>query len=187
MVLGELLQERYVLDGALIAAEDVATVNVRSIDPKGARALLEGLLRSRGFVMERQGEVTVVKRLERPSEPERVFVYRPKFRSVSYLQGAIRSFVPRGRFAGAGSSVGAVPGSVSAPSAGSGAHGIAGASPFGVGSAAQSQPQSTVTAVVPAQGAVLASQDVLVFEGAEGKWPRWKSSLPSWIGRRARS
>jgi len=169
VVLGELLQERYVLDGALIAAEDVATVDVRNIDAQGARALLEGLLRSRGFILERQGGVTIVKRVERPSEPERVFVYRPKFRSVTYLQGAIRSFVPHGRFAGAGSSVGAAPGSVSTPSTGSGANGIVGASPAGAGSTVQAYSQSAVTSVVPGQGVVLASQDVLVFEGVDAE------------------
>ena len=169
MVLGELLQERYVLDGALIAAEDVATVDVRSIDPKGARTLLEGLLRSRGFVLERQDGVTVVKRLERPSEPERVFVYRPKFRSVAYLQGAIHSFVPRGRFAGAGSNVGAVPGSVSGASGGTAAAGAVSANQAGGVSSAQNYPQSAVTSVVPGQGAVLASQDVLVFEGVDAE------------------
>jgi len=168
-VLGELLQERYVLDGSLIAAEDVATVDVRNIDPKGARTLLEDLLRSRGFVLEREGGVTVVKRLERPKEAERVLVYRPKFRSVSYLQGAIRSFVPHGRFAGAGSNVGAVPGSVPAPSAGTGATGTASANPAGGVVSAQSYPQSAVTSVVPGQGVVLASQDVLVFEGVEAE------------------
>src|SRR6266568_7961690 len=88
VVLGELLQEPYVLDGSLIAAEDVATIDIRRIEPKAAGKLLESLLQARGFVLEREGGVTVVKRLVRSSDPERVLVYRPKYRSVSYLQGA---------------------------------------------------------------------------------------------------
>jgi general secretion pathway protein D len=160
LVLGELMHEPYVLDGSLVAAEDVATVDARRIEPAKARELLEGLLRARGFVLEREAGVTVVKREERRKDRDRLFVYRPKFRSVSYLQGAVRSFVPNGRFAGmAGATVpmATMPGgspSVSQP---------------GVGAAAQTYPQSAVTAVVPAQGPVLASQDVLVFEGTEAE------------------
>ncbi len=159
LVLGELLHEPYVVDGALIAAEDVATIDVRQLTPDAARPLLETLLRSRGFVLERQGAITYVKRIAKPAEPERVFVYHPKYRSVAYLQGAIRSFVPKGRFAGVGSSSAAVQ---QGPSSGT-----ASVNNAGVANAPQTYSQSSVTSVVPAQGAVLASQDVLVFEGAE--------------------
>jgi len=159
LVLGELLHEPYVLDGSLVAAEDVTTVDARRIEPAEARELLEVLLRARGFVIEREAGVTVVKREERRKDKDRVFVYRPKFRSVSYLQGAIRSFVPNGRFAGSGaapSSAAPVPLSTTAAQPGSTAP-------------AQNYSQSAVTSVVPAQGPVLASQDVLVFEGNEAE------------------
>ncbi len=169
MVLGELLQEPYVLDGSLIAAEDVATIDIRRIEPKAAGKLLESLLQARGFVLEREGGVTVVKRLVRSSDPERVLVYRPKYRSVSYLQGAIRSFVPNGRFAGAGSMAGAFAGSGGALAAGAAPSGSAGITLAGSIPPAQSYPQSAVTSVVPAQGPILASQDVLVFEGREAE------------------
>jgi len=165
VVLGELVREPYVMDGSLIAAEDVTTVDVRRIEPAAARALLVSLLKSQGFVLEREGGVTVVKRQERAAETERVFVYRPKYRFVSYLQGAVRSFVRRGRFAGGGSNAGSAPSA--GPTAAPGA-----AAPIGAGAAqapAQGYPQSAVTSVVPAQGAVLASQDVLVFEGPEAE------------------
>jgi general secretion pathway protein D len=160
LVLGELLHEPYVLDGSLIAAEDLATLDARRIEPAKARELLEGLLRARGFVLEREGGITVVKREERRKDRDRVFVYRPKFRSVTYLQGAIRSFVPNGRFAGTG----ATPVAASAPQASPG-------TPAQPSSAvpAQTYAQSAVTSVVPAQGPVLASQDVLVFEGTEAE------------------
>jgi type II secretory pathway component GspD/PulD (secretin) len=159
LVLGELLHEPYVLDGSLIAAEDVTTLDVRRIEPAKARELLEGLLRARGFVLEREAGDTVVKREERRKDRERVFVYRPKFRSVSYLQGAVRSFVPNGRFAGTGpAGIGAA--NTSQGSAGTLAQASGAASP-------QTYAQSAVTSVVPAQGPVLASQDVLIFEGSE--------------------
>src|SRR5712691_6970938 len=164
VVLGEILGEPYVLDGSLIAAEDVATVDVRRIEPAGARALLVGLLKSRGFVLERESGVTIVRRLERASEAERVLVYRPKFRSVTYLQGAIRAFVPRGRFAGVGAPAGW---GTLAPAQAAG--GTVSTNAAGAITSAQSYPQSGVTGVVPAQGAVLASQDVLVFEGVDAE------------------
>lgn len=157
LVLGELLHEPYVLDGSLVAAEDVATVDARRIEPAKARELLETLLKARGFVLGVQSGVTVVKRQERRTDEGKVWVYRPKFRTVSYLQGAARSFVPNGRFAGmAGpSSIGQAPGTSvpqnSPPTGGS----------------TQNATQSSVTSVVPAQGPVLVSQDVLVFEGSE--------------------
>ena len=74
LVLGELLHEPYLLDGSLIAAEDVATVDARRIEPAKARELLVALLRSRGFVLEREAGVTVVKREERRADRNRVFV-----------------------------------------------------------------------------------------------------------------
>ncbi|HZR02223.1 MAG TPA: hypothetical protein VFA81_03510, partial [Burkholderiales bacterium] len=160
LVLGELLHEPYVLDGSLIAAEDVATLDVRRIEPAKARELLETLLRARGFLLEHEVGVTIVKRQERRLDRERLFVYRPRFRSVSYLQGAIRSFVPNGRFAGTG------------PGISAGAQGKVGGqagAPPAAAPAASAYPQSAVTSVVPAQGPVLASQDVLIFEGAEAE------------------
>ena len=164
VVLGEIVGEPYVLDGALIATEDVATVDVRGIEPAAARALLVGLLKSRGFVLEREGGVTIVRRLERASEAERVFVYRPKFRSVTYLQGAIRAFVPRGRFAGVGTPTG-----WGTAAAAQTAGGTVSTNTAGAIASAQGYSQSGVTGVVPAQGPVLASQDVLVFEGVDAE------------------
>ncbi|HZR02980.1 MAG TPA: hypothetical protein VFA81_07405 [Burkholderiales bacterium] len=160
LVLGELLHEPYVLDGSLIVAEDVMTLDARRIEPAEARELLEVLLKAHGFVIEREAGVTVVKRSERRADRERLFIYRPKFRSVSYLQGAIRSFVPNGRFAGAGAAPSTTAGgpSTSRP----GALAAPASAP-----AQQAYPQSAVTSVVPAQGPVLASQDVFVFEGSD--------------------
>ena len=153
VVLGELMKEPYVLDGALVASDEVATVDVRRIEPAQAGELLRKLLRARGYTMEREAGITVVKREERRKEPERLFVYRPKFRSVSYLQGAARSFVPKGRFAGGGSAPS--PAITPAGNATGSAQGSA------------TYTQSAVTSVVPAQGPVLASNDVLVFEGPD--------------------
>lgn len=150
------------VDGALIGAEDIATVDVRNLSLEAARPLLETLLKERGFELERQAGITYVRRIERPEEAQRVLVYRPKFRSVAYLQGAVRSFVPRGRFAGSGL---AEAGGSAAPAAGGGS--TVTASPGGAVAAPQNYSQSAVTGVVPAQGAVLASQDVMVFEGTE--------------------
>src|SRR5438128_5563484 len=65
LVLGELLHEPYVLDGSLIAAEDVATVDARRLAPANARDVLEGLLRAHGFTLEREAGLTIVKREER--------------------------------------------------------------------------------------------------------------------------
>ena len=154
VVLGELMKEPYVLDGALVASDEVATVDVRRIEAAQAGEVLRKLLRARGYTMEREAGITVVKREERRKEPERLFVYRPKFRSVSYLQGAARSFVPKGRFAGGG---GSVP-SPAIPAAGNAT---------GPAPASATYTQSAVTSVVPAQGPVLASNDVLVFEGPD--------------------
>src|SRR4051812_40488500 len=73
LVLGELLHEPYVLDGALIAAEDMTTVDTRRIEPVKARALLENLLKARGFVLDVQSGVTVVKRQERRADKDKMW------------------------------------------------------------------------------------------------------------------
>lgn len=151
VIFGEVLSEPYaILDGSLLAGEEHATVDVRRISRKNARALLETVLRERGYVLEHQGGVTMVKRPAPGKESQRTLVYRPRFRSVSYLQGTIRSFVPQGRFAGGAAA--AAPSSLGAP-------GVPPATAAGAH-------QTAVASIVPAQGAVLSSQDVLVFEGA---------------------
>lgn len=155
LVLGELLHEPYVVDGSLIATDDVATVDARRIEPRKARELLGSLLKSRGFILDVQSGVTVIKREERRSDNAKLWVYRPKFRSVSYLQGAARAFVPNGRFAGTTEASTHTVGASAAPA------------PAPSGGAAEKASQSSVTSLVPAQGAVLASQDVLVFEGSD--------------------
>jgi len=156
VVLGEVLRVPYVVEGGLIASDEVATVDVRSVSPSAARAILEGLLRSRGFELGQEGAVTVVRRRVDPKEPEVMFTYRPKFRSVAYLQGAVRSFVARGRFAGAAAAA--------APSGT--AIGQPGQPGYAPAASAAVPAQSGVTGVIPVSGAVLASQDVLMFEGS---------------------
>lgn len=158
LVLGELLHEPYVVDGAVISAEEVASVDARRIEPATARELLEKLLKVRGFVLDAHAGVTVVKRAEKRADKDRLWIYRPKYRSVSYLQGAARSFVLNGRFAGM------------APGISAGQAGSANVqAPAVAGDQARGAAQSAVSSVVPAQGAVLASQDVLVFEGSEAE------------------
>lgn len=156
LVLGELLHEPYVVEGAVIGVEDVATVDARRIEPATARQMLENLLKARGFALEAHAGVTVVKRADKRADKERLWIYRPKYRSVSYLQGAARSFVLNGRFAGMAPSISA------GQAAGANAQAPAVGGDQGRGGA-----QSAVSSLVPAQGAVLASQDVLVFEGTD--------------------
>lgn len=155
LVLGELLHEPYVIEGSLIASEETTTVDARRIEPTAARQLLEGLLSARGFVLEQQAGVTLIKRSGSRVDRDTLWVYRPKYRSVPYLQGAARSFLPNGRFAGMAGAAAQAP-----TAAQSGLQSTA-----ATATPAHAPAQSAVTGVVPAQGAVLAAQDVLVFEG----------------------
>src|SRR4051812_44799453 len=68
LVLGELLHEPYVVDGSLITADEVATVDARRIEPSKARELLQALLKKRGYVLDALDGVTIIKREERRTD-----------------------------------------------------------------------------------------------------------------------
>ena len=158
MVFGEVLREGYVFDSAFTEYDKAATLSVLGLSNEELRRVFGELVAQHGFVLTKRGAINYVGLPDRREAAPELLVYRPKFRTVAYLQGAIRTFLPRGLFAGGGASAGAIASvGVVGPT---GKPVAAAAAPGGAGPA-----QSAVAGIIPGQGAVLASQDVFVFEG----------------------
>src|SRR5471032_144810 len=102
VVFAEGLGESYVFDDAFTVLDKTVTLDLRAASPSTLRNVLSGVIRQNGFELSQVGGVNHVdKRVKVDPAPElEMLVYLPKFRTVAYLQGVIRSFVPLGRFAG---------------------------------------------------------------------------------------
>lgn len=154
-VFGELLGESYVVEESLVTSAAVSSVDLRAATPAQVRRVIELVLTGQGYRIRRDGEVNVIERPKAGELDQAFFTYRPKFRTVLYLQNSVRSFVTRGRFAGVTTATtGAAPVSATAP------QGYA--APGQV--AAQSQGNS-VTQITPGGGLTVGSADVLLFQG----------------------
>jgi len=156
IVYGELLREPFVIDESLLVAERVTTVDVRGASPDQLRSVLGVVLDGAGYRVRRVDALNVVEKRIEDTAGQEVFSYRPRFRSVVYLQNAVRSFVAKGRFSGV-TSVG------SGPAAGpqlSGAQPSGGGAGVGTASSA-----GTTTQITPGGSIASGSLDVLLFQG----------------------
>ena len=159
IVYGELLREPFVIDESLLVAERVTTVDFRGASPDQLRSVLGVVLDGVGYRVRRVDSLNVVERRVEDTAGQEVFSYRPRFRSVVYLQNAVRSFVAKGRFSGV-TSVGSGP--VVGPQ-------VSGAQPGGAG-AGSGLPGSSgsTTQITPGGGIASGSLDVLPFQGRCG-------------------
>lgn len=157
---GEVLREGYVFDSAFTEYDKAATLAVLGLSNAELRRVFGELIAQHGFALTKRGAINYVGLPDKREGASELLVYRPKFRTVAYLQGAIRSFLPRGLFAGGGLGAGAMAAGVVGPTGKPVAAAASSAAPGGAGGA-----QSAVGGIIPGQGAVLASQDVFVFEG----------------------
>lgn len=101
LIYSEVLQRSFVLDSDALTNEDYLTVHVRSKSAAEVEAYILALIDSRGFSVVRRGNVDVIGRKPEPLEPIKdIFVYRPRFRSVTYLQDILQGLFPKGAFSG---------------------------------------------------------------------------------------
>lgn len=159
LVYSDVLQRSYVLDTDTIKNQDAITVHVRNKSPAEVEGYLLTLLEARGFeVVNRFGVDVIGKKLEKEPAEKDVFVYRPRFRSVSYLLDIVSGFFPKGAFAGQRQVT-----AVLTP--------VAGAVPGQVGTPVQGMNQQNVSAAPVDSGNSAYSQidkhqaDTLVFQG----------------------
>ena len=156
IVYGELLREPFVIDESLLVAERLTTVDFRGASPDQLRSVLGVVLHGAGYRVRRVDSLNVVEKRVEDTADQEVFSYRPRFRSVVYLQNAVRSFVAKGRFSGV-TSVGSGP--VAGPQ-------VSGTQPGGAGTGSGLPGSSgSTTQITPGGGIASGSLDVLLFQG----------------------
>jgi len=115
---GEILQESYVLDGAVQDDQRPVSLNLRNVAPVACEVELAKLLEVRGLqAVVSHGVLVVGKKVVVEKDDDReVYVYRPAFRSVQYLLDMVAALFPAGSFVsqrGGVMGIGAVAGAAS--------------------------------------------------------------------------
>lgn len=100
LVYSDVLQKSYMLDSEVLNNQDLITLHLRGVEPAEVERKLDALLRARGFGVVSGGGVAVVGKLQEANEEKHVLVYRPSYRSVSYLLDLVASLFPQGSFSG---------------------------------------------------------------------------------------
>lgn len=97
----DIVKKSFVLDGDLLKSEEVITLNLRNVQRGQVETQVKKLLDAQGFqIVESSGVVQIGKKPEKVDPEKTVFVYRPRFRSVTYLQDILSGLFPRGSFSG---------------------------------------------------------------------------------------
>jgi type II secretory pathway component GspD/PulD (secretin) len=173
LIYGELLRESYVIDGSVVDKVKPVTLKVSRLTYWSAESMLIELLKGQGIEVRRMGGVIVVRQRDESREDKETLVYRPKYRSSSYLQQAMSSVFPSGAFANQRSS--GVPFSALGVSS-SGASSV-GASSTRLGRSTSPMPSGSYTSGVNALTEY--DTDVLVFHGSAAEIKRFNSLVAS--------
>ena len=121
LVYSEVLVRSYVIDTPALNNQDALTLHVRDKTAPEVEAYMLALLDERGFSIIKRGSVDVISKKPDAAQPlKEVFIYHPRYRSVSYLQDLLSSVFPNGSFTGqrllADSSPSLAPATSSSPS-----------------------------------------------------------------------
>lgn len=100
VVYTDVLRRSYVLDSELLANQDVVSLHLRAVDADEVERRIVSLLDARQMSVVDAGGVAVVGKRKTPEEQKQVLVYRPLYRSVSYLLDLVQSLFPSGSFSG---------------------------------------------------------------------------------------
>lgn len=96
LVLGDTVRNSYILDADFLLDETAVSIDVHDVGRNEAVRQLAALLREHGYQLGNQGKVVIVRKRKEPDPPKNAaFVYRPKFRSVSYLIELVSSIYGR--------------------------------------------------------------------------------------------
>ena len=157
VIYGDVLHRAFVIDPSLFATDAVTSIDLRSGSNEQVEAVVLAALDASGYRVRLEKGLSIIEKKPDQRVGQRVFSYRPRFRTVAYLQNATRSFVFRGRFAGITSVGGAALPPPTGPAGGMSV-------PSALGGAAG--PAST-TQITPGGGVTAGSSDVLLFQGPE--------------------
>lgn len=103
LVFSEVLEKSYVLDVPLVSDQQYFSVTLRNLTPGQLEREARRVLDLRGYKVEEGGGVLVVSQRVKEQEPEsskELFIYRPAFRSVSYLLSLAETMFKPGSFVG---------------------------------------------------------------------------------------
>lgn len=100
LVYSEVLSKSYVLDSEFLANQDVVSLHLRAVEAVDIERRLVALLDARGLSVVQGGGVAVIGKRREDDEAKEVLIYRPSYRSVSYLLDLVQSLFPQGAFSG---------------------------------------------------------------------------------------
>lgn len=157
----EIEKVSFVISSEVYDVQDRVGIVFEAKDKKAMRSLFLAVLRGAGLVVERRDGVDYVRRGAVPEIEQEVFVYRPKYRDMTYFADLLSSIFKQGRFT--------FQRGVAAPRATADAT----AAPA-MGAAPVQRPVDTGTSAYSLQNKQF---DVLVFNGPEGEVKRLQSLL----------
>lgn len=113
IVYGEILGQNYVIDGNI--QEDLRPVSLvlKSVEAEQAEEVLRGLLESQDITISKSAGVVVLRHGRAEEKPKQLLVYKPRYRSVTYLTDLLQTLFPQGAFMsqrGSGQSIATVMG-----------------------------------------------------------------------------
>jgi hypothetical protein len=177
VVYADVLGENFVMDESVVTSDSLIAVDLRGLEAAQLRVVFDAVMASYGVSVSRLDGVTRLVRGEK-LEPELEFlVYRPLFRSVGYLTQSLAGFARGGRFGGVVSGARGPSFAVGVAPQGGGAASVPGAA--GVPNVSASGGGAGAAQVVPGEGAVSGSPDVLVFSGSRRDVDRIRVLIPS--------
>ena len=97
----EIEHKNFVIDPKAQQIADKVTVSFDAKEPKQYRALFLSVLAMSGLEVETQNGTDYLRlstKAATPTEPNEIFVYRPKFRDITYFSDLLSSLFPKGRF-----------------------------------------------------------------------------------------
>ena len=101
VVYSEVLQRSYVIDTDVLKSDDILTLHIKQKPASDIEAYIQALLEKRGLAVIRKGTIDIITKKEEIDQGEKhILVYRPRFRSVEYLNDLASSFFPKGLFSG---------------------------------------------------------------------------------------
>lgn len=171
LVYSEVLQKSYVLDSEFVKNEDVVTLHLRNVEPQEVERKLDALLKARGFSSIGAGAIQIVGKPFHETEEKHVVVYRPSYRSVSYLLELVQSLFPQGAFSGQRGIQQINPQLASA-------HGVAAGAPVAQSQNVQPQQMPVSDPGTSAYSRLdKADQDIIIFQGTDNDAKRLASVL----------
>lgn len=170
LVYGEILGKNYVIDGSI--QDDLRPVSLvlKSVEPVEAENVLRGLLESQDVLVNKIGGAVVLRHGRLEEMPKELFVYKPRFRSVTYLTDLLQTLFPPGAFMsqrGSGQSIASLMGDGMSNVTGMTPGSASGSGSMTRGGASNGYAGASTAATQGVNKALDVEADTLIFQGAK--------------------